>query len=765
MAHSVFPTALSNRPKPQLFHSFNCIRTTTRRSLAIGLKAAYSQPQKQKSKTIFPGGLKRAEVKLPGLVLRVKASEVLKSERDLKLIDSAVSAGFTIVVVEGGGDGCLQLYEAACAVKARVRGRALLLVAERVDVAAAAGATGIVLSDQGLPAIISRNMMQNSGLESTFLPLVARIVRSAQSAQFASTTEGVDMLMLVIENTEDADILVDTVCQHVTVPVFAMLDSIKVSAVISLTSKLTKAGATGLVISAADVNYFGDDILKKVKQLLSSTHLTAKNTKENGVEAFPWMKMKNDNSRSDLTESMENIKGLDQKVKDVIDEERCFLLKVIKVIREATPQMQEISLLVDAVAQLDKLFLLVIVGEFNSGKSTVINAMLGKRYLKEGVVPTTNEISVLCYSGEGHDEEERSERHPNGYFIQYLPASLLKQMSLVDTPGTNVILQRQQRLTEEFLPRADLVLFVISADRPLTESEVTFLRYIRQWGKKVIFILNKSDIFKDVKELDEAVTFVKDNAQQLLSTEQIILYPVSSRSALEAKIAATTGDGGVDLEILSKDPNWIISGFSALEDFIFDFLDGSSDSGAEKVRLKLETPIGIATTLLAATEKQISAESTKANADLMSLKEYIGKLKQYQQLMENDSFSWRKQVLSVIEAAKYRAENTVESILRVSNVEIAAEYILRGDRLGSMPAISIFETEVVGSAVLDIRKLLGDYWTWLRSENAQQEGWFKGCFEDQWPSLSSANELNIGKDKSLEKQMQARGTEVLEGFN
>lgn len=45
-------------------------------------------------------------------------------------------------------------------------------------------------------------------------------------------------------------------------------------------------------------------------------------------------------------------------------------------------------------------------------------------------------------------------------------------MIIVDTPGTNVILQRQQRLTEEFVPRADLLLFVMSADRPLTESEV-----------------------------------------------------------------------------------------------------------------------------------------------------------------------------------------------------------------------------------------------------------------------------------------------------
>lgn len=45
-------------------------------------------------------------------------------------------------------------------------------------------------------------------------------------------------------------------------------------------------------------------------------------------------------------------------------------------------------------------------------------------------------------------------------------------MTIIDTPGTNVILKRQQRLTEEFLPRADLILFVMSADRPLSESEV-----------------------------------------------------------------------------------------------------------------------------------------------------------------------------------------------------------------------------------------------------------------------------------------------------
>lgn len=79
----------------------------------------------------------------------------------------------------------------------------------------------------------------------------------------------------------------------------------------------------------------------------------------------------------------------------------------------------------------------------------------------------------------------------DGLFVRRLPAALLREMNIVDTPGTNVILERQQRLTEEYVPRADLVLFVLSADRPLSESELAFLKYIRQWRKKVVFVVNK----------------------------------------------------------------------------------------------------------------------------------------------------------------------------------------------------------------------------------------------------------------------------------
>ena len=71
--------------------------------------------------------------------------------------------------------------------------------------------------------------------------------------------------------------------------------------------------------------------------------------------------------------------------------------KLLDGVQEVAPGMEEISLARDALGQLDELFLLVVVGEFNSGKSSIVNALLGGRFLAEGILPTTNEISVLKF--------------------------------------------------------------------------------------------------------------------------------------------------------------------------------------------------------------------------------------------------------------------------------------------------------------------------------------------------------------------------------
>ena len=228
--------------------------------------------------------------------------------------------------------------------------------------------------------------------------------------------------------------------------------------------------------------------------------------------------------------------------------------------------------------------------------------MLGDKFVAEGILPTTNEISVLRYGNKkGREQTE------DGFFNIEIPAELLQQVRIVDTPGTNVILQRQQRLTEEFVPRADLVLFVLSADRPMTESEVKFLTYIRKWGKKVVFVVNKTDLLESERDVDEVMKFVKENATRLLGVSDPAVLPVSSRNALKAKKR-----GGR----YARDSEFISSRFGEFEDYVMSFLGGSGARAGEALRLKLSTPLNVSELLLNAAEEILEGEDDEAKSEV-----------------------------------------------------------------------------------------------------------------------------------------------------
>jgi small GTP-binding protein len=228
----------------------------------------------------------------------------------------------------------------------------------------------------------------------------------------------------------------------------------------------------------------------------------------------------------------------------------------------------------EAREQLSGLFLLVIAGEFNSGKSSFINALLGERVLPEGVTPTTDRINVLRHG------IQVTEQLREAYLLERThPADVLREINIVDTPGTNAIIRRHEELTRDFVPRSDLVLFVTSADRPFTESERGFLEQIRAWGKKIVFIVNKIDILSRPEEREEVVRYVGENAAALLGeTPQI--FPVSARQALEARGGRADEEAGEE--------QWERSGFAAVEDYLLNTLDQQ-----ERVRLKLLNPLNV----------------------------------------------------------------------------------------------------------------------------------------------------------------------------
>ena len=221
-----------------------------------------------------------------------------------------------------------------------------------------------------------------------------------------------------------------------------------------------------------------------------------------------------------------------------------------------------------SIAQLDEFFLLVVVGEFNAGKSAFINALAGDRVLQEGVTPTTAEIQLLKYG-----ETVSSHMGDHGVRIVTAPVELLRDVHVVDTPGTNAIIREHEHLTAEFVPRSDLVLFVTSADRPFTETERAFLQTIRDWGKKIVIVVNKVDIFEREQELAEVLAFVRDSARRLLGITPDV-FPVSAKLASRAK----RGEPAL----------WETSRFEPLERYIRETLDEGS-----RFRLKLNNPLGV----------------------------------------------------------------------------------------------------------------------------------------------------------------------------
>src|ERR687894_2410909 len=99
---------------------------------------------------------------------------------------------------------------------------------------------------------------------------------------------------------------------------------------------------------------------------------------------------------------------LDERWKGLADRERALLEGVAEFLTGFGAPAEDAELVRRKLADVEELFLLVIVGEFNSGKSAFINSLLGVDLAEEGVTPTTDRITVLKY-GEQPFEHERRE--------------------------------------------------------------------------------------------------------------------------------------------------------------------------------------------------------------------------------------------------------------------------------------------------------------------------------------------------------------------
>jgi small GTP-binding protein len=208
-------------------------------------------------------------------------------------------------------------------------------------------------------------------------------------------------------------------------------------------------------------------------------------------------------------------------------------------------------------------FTLVVLGEFNHGKSTFINALLAESVLPTGITPTTAVLThvvegtpaaatLIFESGERRPiavgalgpwlivEENGNSKNatPNGdranlHHVEMThPAAILQnRLTIVDTPGVNDINEQRAEITYGYVPRADAVVFLLDATQILTASERQFLeeRILRSARDRLIFVIAKADLL-DAAELEETIQFARKHLAAIVHEPAI--FPVSAKRAL-----------------------------------------------------------------------------------------------------------------------------------------------------------------------------------------------------------------------------------------
>jgi small GTP-binding protein len=378
---------------------------------------------------------------------------------------------------------------------------------------------------------------------------------------------------------------------------------------------------------------------------------------------------------------------LDPQQDVILAEERRLLAELSLALARFDAAAEDQLALERSVRQLDELFLLVVAGEFNAGKSAFVNALLGSRVLEEGVTPTTTRVQILK-----HGPTVSRTTAEAALDVVTAPVDLLLEINIVDTPGTNAINREHEAITREFVPRSDLVLFVTSADRPFTESERAFLQGIREWGKKIVLVINKIDILESPAELETVRAFVADNGRTLLGTAPEV-FAVSARKALRAK---ENGDASLLLE----------SQFPPLEKAIVTTLDER-----ERVRLKLLNPLGVGALLAGRTLGLVIGRLGLLDEDIRTLADIESQLGLYKEDMEREFRLRLSDVDRVLREFENRGMAFFDDTVRLARfVDLLNRDRMKGE----------FERRVVGDTPQAVERRVQELIDWLVAADLKQ---------------------------------------------
>jgi small GTP-binding protein len=320
---------------------------------------------------------------------------------------------------------------------------------------------------------------------------------------------------------------------------------------------------------------------------------------------------------------------------------------------------------------LQSTFSVAIAGEFNAGKSTIVNALLGSSLLESGSLPTTDTITIVAANQlskrddkatESVDDDAATNNLPLGvslHSMQDLP--LLQDLTFIDTPGTNSAWIDHTERTLRLLPSADLILFVTSADRPFSDSERSLLKNIQAYRKSIVIVINKMDILEEngyTEGAEKIINFVTDNASELLGARPIVI-PVSGRNALKAKLEMKAlPDKSADFSAHSDLKRaWKESNFASLESFLRDSLTTET-----RIRSKLTSPIGVAEGIMAQCLKTLKVEKKELQADNAALHLLKSQFDGWTKELSSDLNGINKSIAAIVEMEGQQGELVLSRI-------------------------------------------------------------------------------------------------------
>ena len=369
---------------------------------------------------------------------------------------------------------------------------------------------------------------------------------------------------------------------------------------------------------------------------------------------------------------------IDEKYSRLIQEEKVLLESLSSEIRALN--FEELQNKLKVVREnLETLFSIVFIGEFSTGKSSVINALLGQKILPEGITPTTDKITILKH---GDAKEEYLE---NGNYYISIPENRLKGFFIVDTPGTNVTLEQHEQITQEFIPRADIVFFVIGAERAMTGSEARLIRFIKEdWLKNIVFLLNKIDIAEGDDELTKLIQYSEREIERIFKIKPFLI-PISARLAIQGKQL--------------KNPElYTRSGFRKLEEYIFKTLGEE-----ERVKMKIKGSSEIALNLCSETEKALSSYLDKIWGDTERLGEFEIRLEGMKAEILENSKQFTERIRSRLLEFKTKGIEFIDELIRFENVF----KLIRKEKIAKE-----FESRVSSQTVKELEKDLDAMVSW-----------------------------------------------------